>query len=61
MNELVKADEDYIRQYGKDHNILLSDDQVNEFCELVFDLAIPLGETAARDIALQQLKQRYEI
>ena len=60
-HELWEEDEKYIRQYGIDHGIILSDDMVDEFCEWVFDLTHAMNDHQARELALKQLKQRYEI
>lgn len=59
--ELWEEDEKYIRQYGNDNGIILTDDMIDEFCEWVFDLTHSLNEVQARELALQQLKKRYEI
>jgi len=60
-SELWEEDERFIRQYGIDNGIILTDDMVDEFCEWVFDLVHAMTDQTARELALQQLKQRYEI
>jgi hypothetical protein len=60
-SELWEEDERFIRQYGIDNGIILTDDMIDEFCEWVFDLVIAMTDQKARELALQQLKQRYEI
>jgi hypothetical protein len=60
-SELWEEDERYIIQYGNDNGIILSDDMIDEFCEWVFDLTHSMKDHQARELALQQLKQRYEI
>ena len=58
---LWEEDEYFIRQYANDHGVILTDDMVDEFCEWVFDLTHAMQDRPARELALQQLKQRYEI
>lgn len=60
-SEIWEDDERYIRQYGIDNGIMLTEDMVDEFCEWVFDLVRSMNDHQARELALQQLKQRYEI
>lgn len=60
-SELWEEDEKYIRQYGIDHDIILSDDMVDEFCEWVFDFAHIMDDQKARELALEQLQKRYEM
>lgn len=61
MNEVWQEDEEYIRQYGIENNIILTDDMIDTFCEWVFDLSHAMNDHKARELALQQVKQRYEI
>lgn len=61
VSELWDEDEQYIRQYGIDHGIILSDDIIDEFCDWVFDLTHALNDQTARELALQKVKERYEI